>query len=74
MNDAYLKRAIEKIPDKRALIVLAAKRARQLGRDSRPMIKTDELNNLDIALLEIAEGLLTYEMAQKAEDVDFLEE
>lgn len=58
MNDSYLERAQEKIPDPKVLSVLASRRARQLARGARPMIKTDDKEHLDIALLEIAEGLL----------------
>ncbi len=63
MNDAYLERALEKIPDKRALIILASRRAESLAKGERPLIKTEnETTHLDIALLEIAEGLLSYEL------------
>ena len=41
--------------------MVAAKRAKQLAAGGRPMIKCDSENLLDIALLEIAEGLLYYE-------------
>ena len=61
MNNAYLNRAKEVIPDPQVLSVVAAKRARQLATGARPMIKCDAANLLDVALLEIAEGLLTYE-------------
>ncbi len=60
MNNDYLYRAKQQIPDVQILSVVAAKRARQLAKGARPMIKTKDENLLDIALLEIAEGLLTY--------------
>jgi DNA-directed RNA polymerase omega subunit len=62
MNDAYLERAKQKITDPKLLSIVAARRARQLARGGRPMIKTQDKEYLDIALLEIAEGLLTYEL------------
>ncbi|HBM17066.1 MAG TPA: DNA-directed RNA polymerase subunit omega [Lentisphaeria bacterium] len=62
MNDAYLAKAMEKVPDKRALILLASKRAKQLAKGERPLIKHSELDFLDVALLEIGEGLLSYEL------------
>jgi len=62
MNNAYLARAKEQIPDPQILSVVAAKRAKQLATGGRPMIKCDSSNWLDVALLEIAEGLLSYEM------------
>ncbi len=61
MNNVYLTRAKEVIPDPQVLSVVAAKRARQLATGARPMIKCDSSNLLDVALLEIAEGLLSYE-------------
>lgn len=60
MNNDYLARAKKAIPDVQILSVVAAKRARQLATGARPMIKCKDENVLDIALLEIAEGLLTY--------------
>ena len=60
MNNDYLYRAKQAIPDVQVLSVVAAKRARQLAAGARPMIKCKDENVLDIALLEIAEGLLTY--------------
>ena len=61
MNDAYLERAKEKISDPKLLAIAASKRARQLARGRRPMLKTDDKEYLDIALLEIAEGLIELE-------------
>ena len=68
MNNAYLERAKEKITDPQILAVVAAKRAKQLATGGRPMIKCDSKNYLDIALLEIAEGLLSYEFGTPGED------
>lgn len=61
MNNAYLGRARKMIPDPQILSVVAAKRAKQLALGARPMVKCDSENYLDWALLEIGEGLLTYE-------------
>ena len=58
MNDSYLERAQEKITDPKILSIIASRRSRQLARGARPMIKTDDREYLDIALLEIAEGLI----------------
>ena len=66
MNNAYLNRAKQVIPDPQILSVVAAKRARQLATGARPMIKCDMTNLLDVALLEIAEGLLSYEFGSDA--------
>ncbi|HJO93804.1 MAG TPA: DNA-directed RNA polymerase subunit omega [Victivallales bacterium] len=72
MNDKYLKIALEKIPDKRALIHLASKRAKELAKGERPLLRTEEVNHLDIALLEISEGLLNYELPIEDDFDDFL--
>lgn len=61
MNNAYLARAKKMIPDPQILSVVASKRSKQLALGARPMIKCDSENYLDWALLEIAEGLLSYE-------------
>ena len=66
MNNSYRARARQQITDPQVLAVVAAKRAKQLAAGGRPMIKCDSENLLDIALLEIAEGLLTYEFADEA--------
>ena len=66
MNNSYLARARQQITDPQILAVVAARRAKQLAAGGRPMIKCDSENLLDVALLEIAEGLLTYECADEA--------
>jgi DNA-directed RNA polymerase omega subunit len=58
MNDSYLERAIKQVEDPKVLSILAAKRARQLAKGARPMIRTEDKEFVDIALLEIAEGLV----------------
>ena len=67
MNNNYLERAKQNITDPQILSVVAAKRAKQLAAGGRPMVKCDSENLLDIALLEIAEGLLTYEFPDENE-------
>ena len=72
MNNSYLERAKKNIPDPQILSVVAAKRAKQLAAGGRPMIKCDSENLLDIALLEIAEGLLSYEFPDENETAERL--
>ncbi len=68
MNNSYLERAKAVIPDPQILAVAAARRARELASGkARPMIKCDSENFLDIALLEIAEGLLDYSFGDESE-------
>lgn len=62
MNDTYLEKAREKIHDPKLLSIIASRRARQLARGARPMIKTNDQEYLDIALLEISENLIDLEM------------
>lgn len=69
MNNAYLDRAKKVIEDPQILSVVAAKRARQLALGARPMVKCSSENHLDVALLEIAEGLISYQFGKdKAEE------
>lgn len=72
MNNEYLAKAKEIVPDAKTLIVLASKRARALAYGSRPMVKTKDENFLDVALLEIAEGKLA--PTWDGGDDDFLKE
>lgn len=58
MNDKYLEKAHEKITDPKLLSIVASRRARELATGARPMVKTDLKEHLDIALQEIAEGLI----------------
>ena len=70
MNNEYLNKAKQVITDPQILSVVAAKRARQLATGARPMVKCDMTNLLDVALLEIGEGLLTYEFESEASNAE----
>ena len=50
----------QEIDSKYALVVLAAKRARQLKEGARPLIETTSANPLTVALEEIASGKVKY--------------
>ena len=69
MNNAYLDMAKKVITDPQILSVVAAKRARQLALGARPMVKCDSENHLDVALLEIGEGLIGYEFGSAESEV-----
>jgi len=59
MNEEYLARARSKVKDVRLFINGVSKRAIQLSKGDRRLVPTlpdDERSNLDIALLEVAEG------------------
>jgi len=56
----------EQIDSKYALVILAAKRAKQLKEGSRPLIKTESTNPLTIALEEIAGGEIKYQFDENS--------
>jgi DNA-directed RNA polymerase subunit omega len=56
----------KQIDSKYALVVLAAKRAKQLKEGSRPRLATDSTNALTIALEEIAEGKVQYKFDEQS--------
>lgn len=72
MNMEYLNIAEEKITNTPMLVNLISYRTRQLNAGARPMVKRDhpEQDNHDIVLKEIAEGLLTAEMAFSQEEAE----
>ncbi|MEN6356956.1 MAG: DNA-directed RNA polymerase subunit omega [Armatimonadota bacterium] len=53
---------LENLGSKYALVVLAAKRAKQIKSGVQPLINTDSKNPLTIALEEIAAGVITCEV------------
>ena len=78
MNMEYLKIAEEKVSNTQVLVNLISYRTRQLNSGARAMVKKDhaEMDNHDLVLKEIAEGLLTAEMnneivASESTDLDF---
>jgi len=70
MNMEYMDKAQEKVANTPMLVNLISYRTRQLNCGARPMVKKDhpEQDNQDIVLKEIAEGLLTVEMAFSQEE------
>lgn len=72
MNMEYLSIAEEKIPNTPMMVNLISYRTRQLNSGARPMVKKDhpEMDNHDLVLKEIAEGLLTAEMAFTQEEAE----
>ncbi|MCH2176202.1 MAG: DNA-directed RNA polymerase subunit omega [Lentisphaeria bacterium] len=68
MNDEYLERAEKVITDKDILINLASRRAKELASGVHPMVNVDRSQRtqyLDIALLEIAEEKISYELPEE---------
>ncbi len=70
MNFEYLSAAEEKIINTPMLVNLISYRTRQLNSGARPMVKKDhaEMDNHDLVLKEIAQGLLTAEMIFSEDD------
>ena len=67
LNDEYLSAALKVISDRAILINLAARRAKELARGAHPLVnvdRKDRTNYLDIALLEIGEGKITFEFEE----------
>lgn len=71
MNEQYLARAREKVDDVRLFINGVSARAAQLAKGARRLVPTlpnDERSNLDIALLEVAEGKVIISRADGADE------
>jgi len=69
MNNELLLKAQEKVPDAKTLIILASKRARLLATGAAPMVRVKgDVNFLDVALQEIAEGLLVPNFDDQPDD------
>ena len=71
MNNEYLAKARQVMPDAKELIVVASRRARSLALGARPMVRCNDENSIDVALLEIAEGKLS---STEGNPDDFLKE
>ena len=64
MNNSYVARALEIVPDRNILVNLASKRASEISRGSKILVDAPvDITALDAALLEIAEGKVKYELA-----------
>ena len=72
MNPEYLKLVLEKVGNPNIVVNLVSRRVRQLSRDgSRPLItNTAGLGWADIALLEIAQDKLGWEMLAVPPEVE----
>jgi DNA-directed RNA polymerase subunit omega len=63
MNIKYLEAAQQRVPSAEVLINVVSRRVRQLIQGHRPLVLADsKMDFLDIALKEIAEGKLSYEV------------
>ncbi|MFH1499569.1 MAG: DNA-directed RNA polymerase subunit omega [Verrucomicrobiota bacterium] len=63
MRDEYLRQANKIITDSNLLINVVSRRVKQLRRGSRPLVESlEKLSPEDVALREIIEGKITYEV------------
>lgn len=63
LRDDYLKQAQEKVQDPNILINLVSRRVKQLKYGMKPMVESlEKLEPEDIALREIIEGKIDYEL------------
>jgi DNA-directed RNA polymerase subunit omega len=63
LRDKYLREAKQIIPDANVLVNVVSKRVKQLKRGHRPLVESlEKLNPEDIALREIIEGKISYEV------------
>lgn len=65
MRDDYIKEALTTIPDPNLLINVVSRRVKQLKRGSRPLVESlEKLAPEDVALREIIEGRIVFEVAE----------
>lgn len=64
MREDYIKEANKVITDPNILINVVSRRVKQLRHGNRPLVESlEKLNPEDIALREIIEGKISYELA-----------
>ena len=65
MRDDYLKEANNLVPDPNILVILVSRRVKQLKYGQKPLIESLERLDLeDIALKEIIEGKISYQLTE----------
>lgn len=63
MRDDYIKDALKSITDPNILINVVSRRVKQLKRGNRPLVESlEKLSPEDIALREVIEGKISYEV------------
>jgi DNA-directed RNA polymerase subunit omega len=68
LRDDYLKEAQKKITDPMILINVVSRRAKQLKSGYKPLVESlERLSAEDMALREIMEGKITYQLAEPEE-------
>lgn len=75
MNHELVSQAKQRVPSVPILVNMISKRVKQLNTGMRPLVMplSPDEDKLDIALREIAEGKLTYELLEPtSESEDFI--
>lgn len=68
MRDDYIKDALKTISDPNILINVVSRRVKQLKRGNRPLVESlEKLSPEDIALREIIEGKISFELATQTD-------
>lgn len=62
-----LEKSLEKVPNRYLLVVLAAKRARQLNRGAAPQVETKHKKCTSTALEEVAEAKVGYRLKDEGD-------
>ena len=71
MKSKYLDAAMQQVPNPELLINLVSRRVRQLTQGHRPLTQTDpKMDFADIALKEISEGKIGYEIPSSPHGAD----
>ena len=65
MTFPSLEKSLDKVPNRYLLVVLAAKRARQLNRGAQPQIETKQKKPTSVALEEIADSRIAYRVKEE---------
>jgi DNA-directed RNA polymerase subunit omega len=67
MRDDYLQKALKTIDDPYILVNVVSRRVKQLRRGARPLVESlEKLAPEDVALREIIEGKISYELGSSA--------
>ena len=67
LRDDYIKEAQKVISDPNILINVVSRRVKQLRHGNRPLVESlEKLNAEDIALREIIEGKISYEIGEES--------
>jgi len=63
MNNTYLLQALKSVQNPNILVNMVSQRVKQLGQGHRALVATEaRMSYMDIALKEIAEGKLSFEL------------